>query len=358
MITVMVPTLNRPEFCQRLLRYYAQVRFPYILAIGDSSDAERAGCLQAAIRAVEGTIRVRYFDCTGRNDAQTIKFLTEQVETPYAAFVADDDFLIPEGLTAAAQFLDDHADYTAAHGRGIVAVLEASGPYGRFAATGAYRQPELEQATAAGRLGALMSQYSVPLFSVHRTEVWRRMYRQTHALEDKTFTELAAVGLSAAAGKIKGIEGLYLVRQAHDRRYFLPDAFDWVARPQWAGTYAAVQDDLAAAVMEIDGIPRDEAEAAVKKAFWQYLSRILSQRYSQRYKTPEAQWKKKLKSTIKTVPGAAKGVLPRWHSLAARIRTGEDLTLRGLLKTSSVYHRAFKPVYDAVRNVPAKEGVL
>lgn len=348
MLTVMVPTINRPDFLIRLLRYYEACRFPYTLAIGDSSDEERARPTRVVLAELEGKLKINYFSCPELNDAQTIRFLIERLETPYAVFVADDDFLVPEGLAAAARFLDDHPDYAAAHGQGIIAVLQDSGSYGRFSATGLYRQPVLEQAAACDRLQALMRNYSVPLFSVHRTATWRRMYRRTADLEDKTFTELLAVALSAVSGKIKQVEGLSLVRQAHDRRYFLPDSFDWVTGPRWAASYAAFQQDLVEALVEQDHVPPARAAEVVKEAFWGYLSTAMTRHYSRNYRTAQAGWKRKLKSAVKTVPGVSREVLPRWHSLRAQMRHREDLTLRGLLKPSSCYYRDFQVIYQLV----------
>src|SRR3989338_2275680 len=42
MLTLCIPTIDRPEFLKRLLGYYAQVGLPYQLVVGDSSRSASA----------------------------------------------------------------------------------------------------------------------------------------------------------------------------------------------------------------------------------------------------------------------------------------------------------------------------
>ena len=49
MITILVPTLNRPEYINRLLKYYSRCSFEGKIIIGDSSNEENSELNQKMI---------------------------------------------------------------------------------------------------------------------------------------------------------------------------------------------------------------------------------------------------------------------------------------------------------------------
>jgi len=200
-VTVVVPTLNRPDFVGRLLRYYAAVGFTGHVQLGDSSTPEKAQRIQAIVKEVSDKVTVRYLSCPELNDSQTIRALLERTETPYVAFVADDDFIIPYGMQRCAEFLDGHPDYSVAHGKACLFELKQSGAHGEMAGTGEYRLPGIVADTGSERLLRHIERYGTTLFSLHRTEQFRRGYRNIDRLPDKAFTELLPVCHSAIQGK-------------------------------------------------------------------------------------------------------------------------------------------------------------
>ena len=66
----------------------------------------------------------------GFNSVECVGKLVHMVSTPYAAFVADDDFLVPSALEQCADFLDVNQDYSAAHGLGILVTVEGNAAHG------------------------------------------------------------------------------------------------------------------------------------------------------------------------------------------------------------------------------------
>ena len=93
MMTRCVPTKNRSEFLGRLLRYYASMRFPHGIVIGDSSDPEQARDNQEHVARLKGILPIEYRHYPGCSSCECLERLTEFVTTPYCAYVADDDFL-------------------------------------------------------------------------------------------------------------------------------------------------------------------------------------------------------------------------------------------------------------------------
>lgn len=294
LLTVLIPTLNRPDFIERLLAYYASCQFKERISIGDSSQQDKALANQQIIDRYKNQLLIDYVYCPQLNDSQTIQFLSNQVKTPYIVFCADDDFLVPSGLAASVNFLEKNSAYVSAHGDGLVFVLDGSGVYGRIKATSRYFLSASENETAVQRLDQLMHRYWVPLFAVHRTAVWQRMYRDISMIKDKSFTELLPCCLSIILGKHKHLPALYLLRQAHQARYFLPDTYDWIVSAQWSEVHACFNQLLTDALMEIDHLSAERASQETKKSLWRYILGALKFKFESKYQSRGSVLYKKL----------------------------------------------------------------
>lgn len=347
MITLLVPTMNRSDFLIRMLRYYEKVGFEGCICIGDSSNSEHVERTKRIIETLRGKLNIIYREYPDLNDAVCLKRLLDLVSTPYAAFVADDDFLVPSALNQCAKFLGEHLDYTAAHGTGIAITLDSGGLYGQIIRCGHYRQPAIEAKSASQRLDDHLSNYSVALFSVHRIESWRAMYRDVHLLKDKSFgSELLPCCKSVILGKSKELDCLYVVRQSHVQRYLLPSMYNWIISPEWYSSYLVFRDSLTEALTLQDNISIEKAQKVVKHAFWSYLAMYLSQQ-SGSWRSSRSRWRQ--------VAGTIPGVRRIWQLLhSLRPKQHSDLSLSALLRQSSPYHADFMPVYKALTTLPTE----
>src|SRR5687767_4922539 len=95
MVSLLVPTLNRPEFVIRLLRYYADAAYSGAIYIGDSSTDAYATPTQEFVAALDGRLRVEYRRCPGCDAAEAMLRIVSEVTSRYVAFLGDDDFLVP-----------------------------------------------------------------------------------------------------------------------------------------------------------------------------------------------------------------------------------------------------------------------
>jgi glycosyltransferase domain-containing protein len=338
MITLLVPTLNRSQFVIRLLGFYRDVGFKGTILIGDSSGEEHLARTKAALKAVGSSVDWRLMECPGMNNALTTQRLLRSTTTPYAVLLPDDDFIMPGALEDCVQFLDHHPEYVAAHGVGVVIRLSVDGPYGDILCSSYYPQPEVEERTAAERLTAHMKDYTVGLFSVHRTATWSRIYRYAGDVDDAAIgLELLPCCLSVTEGKIKQLDRLYLVRQDHAERYLLPDVFDWIAAADWHSSYAFFRKAVGHELVCHDGLCVEEAEKIVKRAFWSYLARYIVRNSPQ----PYPRWRE----LMARIPGAraAARALRRLVSQRRHRFMVESLTRPG-----SKYHSDFMAVYQSV----------
>ena len=94
LLTLVMLTHNRPRFMARAIRYY--MGMPYQLLVMDSSPESSAD-----LAAQYGNEQVSYQHCPEYAYGaimQKIRRGVALVQTPYLAFVTDDDFLTLEGL--------------------------------------------------------------------------------------------------------------------------------------------------------------------------------------------------------------------------------------------------------------------
>lgn len=331
-VTLMVPTMNRSAFVIRMLNHYAALGFRGRIAIGDSSSAEHLERTRRAIASIGGRLDVVHSEMPGFGIATCLQRLAEQLTTPYATIVPDDDFVVPAAVERCIQFLEQHPDYAAAHGAGLTVTLDTNGLTGNVVFCAPYPQPVCEDVSPSQRLRDHLGQYTVSLFSVHRQATWRAMWRDVHLMDDVSFAaELLPCCLSVVHGKIKQLEGLYLVRQSHNLRVELPTMFDWMATPLWFPSYERTLASLAEALSGREGIQVDAARKVVKDGFRDYVGFGLGLR---------RRWGRHA-----WMLAAARRALRLLRAVRPK---REEWSLSALLNASSPHHADFMPIYRSL----------
>ncbi len=344
MLTLFVPTRNRPEFVRRLLSFYAscKVRFPILM--GDSSDE---GELQQTLQMVggfRGKLQVTHLtfptDC-GTYEASTR--LLQSVSTPYVVFCPDDDFLIPATLEKAVRFLEDHPDYNAVSGAiGLMRLSSPSDVHGKVDWVEPYPQISIEHEDAGQRLEVYL-RIQTSVFSVYRTQVMLANYRKVLALGlDHMFTELLTGCLAVIDGKSKRLSCLYMVRQAHpNQSSFHHDLFDWIADSRWPRLYACFSNCLAQELSRKERVSQEETLEIVKRVFWFYLANVLTDAWRDHY----ARVPSRLRQTARSLSL----LRSLWYGVRPAIPGMEqELSLPALLRPRSRYHSEFMPVYQVM----------
>lgn len=368
-ITLFTPTLNRPEYMVRLLKYYRDIGFKGRISIGDSSDESLARETEDVVSSMQGELDVVHQRYPGINGVECVEQLLESIHTKYAAFASDDDFFVPAALDDCMAFLDANPGYSAAHGLATLMSVESNAAYGSVTGTGFYQQPEVENESASARLKNLLANYSVTLFSVHRTETWQSMYQQASMVSEwrRFGGELLQCSRSVIAGKVKQLDRLSLVRQVHDYRNVthidsngsledtkshnsqrinmtasaMSDEFEWLTGEEWLPSYNLFRDKVSKDLAERETMDGYEAQEKVKQAFWPYLLTALNKSSRKTHTENVSQ----VKSVGSLIPGARKS----WRVIKSLMPKGaEQMSLEGLLRSTSRYHQDFMPVYRMV----------
>lgn len=361
MITLVIPTFRRPAFIVRTMAYYAASGFRGELLIGDSSEGEAAEQARAAAARHREHLRIRLVDCRNKDDRLTLHLLSTLVETPYVAYIGDDDVLVPLGLEHCRRFLDANPDYVAATGEAWTFEVLPGPVHGRLRVFAGYPQPELAQASARARFEALVRDYRVTLFALHRASTWREMWRHSAQIPDRTFSaELLPACLSPTLGKFARLDCFFLLRQGNNAaQYKLPRLDEWMATAAWRESHAAFCDHVAAAIVRLDGgelaAVRESVDAALARG---YLPRFSATGGGVAPEVPGSP----LRRALRAVPGARAAVRAavRWYW---QLRYGERrLSIDGLrfrwreLRDRVAGDGAFAAEVERVRRALAPSG--
>lgn len=337
-ITILMTTLNRPEFVVRALNYLADTEFGGRVLIGDASQADLTGPTQGAISALRDRIRIDYHHLPGLSGPKTIAKLLALVGTRYTAWIADDDFLVPATLAQCAQVLESRPEVSIVHGQGVLVKLKTKGAYGPVQYTASYVLRDLNAPSPSKRLLEFLENYYVTVFSLRRTRQMIEAYQDQTNLSDWALTELLPGCMAALQGNNAQVKSLYLVRQVHDARYLLSDSYDWLTRPQWQPSYQVFEDRLTKTLTELEGMTAGDARQVVKQAFWTYLSRSLSRNWKDKYQAPTPS---RLRRWARQVPVMQKA----WRA----VRDGLDpFSHSALTRSSSPYYGEYLPIYRAM----------
>jgi len=368
-VSLFTPTKNRPEFVSRILKYYLDVGFQGQIIIGDSSDLDNLNKTKSYIQKMGPGLDVTHHEMPGLNGVQCVEKLIELIPTPYAAFVADDDYMVPSALYQCAAFLEGNPEYSAAHGLGLLFSVLDDAPHGQIKDAGYFRQPILEGETASARLTGLFHNYAVTLFSVKRLSTWQSLYKDSASIADwrRFGGELLQCGRTAMAGNIKQLDCLQLVRQVHQPAQALTDkknnqsdysainmsststedSFSWLANPDWSKSYEEFHRLISDEMASRDNIDVDQAQALVKRVFWRYLADVINQNWNAKFRSEDTHLKPRIKRAARSFPGI-QWVYQQMKSTTGNSKVSRNFSIEVMIKPSSTYHQDFMPIHRSI----------
>ncbi len=347
-VGIIIPTMNRSGFIIRQLRYYATVKCPHTIYIGDSSNQEHSDKIKNAVNGFNNQIKIVYKNIPSLNDREAICYLLSLVKESYACFSGDDDYQIPGSLTKCAQFLENNPDYATASGYAVSFRLEKHGVHGELDRLADYPRPHMEANTAHERIIEYFEKSYVPLFSVNRTRQMLKNFEKMGEVKDKSFgSEIIPCALSIIAGKSMTLDCLGFVRQIHNNHYELPNIFDWITSQEWHSSYDFFEKILSENISKKDNISIENAVKITKQAFWAYLNKYLTKDYQDKYARKKLKTKSflnKLRLILTKIFPFLKTLYRTWIKKPAEGRM--DLHYK-VLQKSSPYYNDFQPVMDS-----------
>ena len=336
----------------RALFYYDQRRLNYKLVIADSSQPDFCGKNQLLVDSLKRNLKIEYKKYESNIEiARKLQDVLGCVETRYTVLGGDDDFFIPRALGRAVEFLETHSDYSVAHGDAAGFTLKSDRVYGQIAGVSRYNQTTVDHESAAKRVYDHLAGYSATWYSVQRTDQLRKNFRKAAEFGDIAyFAELLTSCLSLVQGKVKKLDGLYMIRQCHpENKYGGPDLFDWVTSPRWGSQYERFRDCLVAELTQRDGIDIHQTQAMIKRTFWFYLATGFHNQWKDCYPTHGSL----PPSDVSLYLHGLRKIGRMLRSLIVR-KSEPEISLPALLNVSSPYYADFQPIYRAITTVPTE----
>lgn len=172
-VTIVIPTLGRPEFVERQIAYWSNSQAKIIILDGSKEKITRDSF----------PLNITYVHQTN-GFLQRLRTATGMVNTEFVALLADDEFFLKSGIEDAVQFLDTNVQTIGCVGRCLYFFVDQ----GRFLVSHAYRdwKPFPSQRDDLGmRLDADLppNKTHMAMYGIYRCEAWRKMFSRAYAVQ-------------------------------------------------------------------------------------------------------------------------------------------------------------------------------
>lgn len=363
-ITLIVPTKNRPKYLKRLLNYYENTHFQGCICFADSSDPPYFQKNKETIERFSTTINIIQDPCPNLLPGPAAQHALDCLETPYAAWLGDDDFLVTAGLEKAILFLESDAQYSAAWGKAIKIRTKESGVYGEILNCKRIPQIIVQEETGAQRyLNYIHSNLTDKdvLFAVHRATLFKKMFQSISMIEDRLLGKYRLPNaLSVINSNLKTLDGLYLIRHTHDQQVKFrerKDPFHWIINPVFSRSLPTFLNIVSQALRAQDGIALEEAKAVMMQGIFFDLTHQLLRVYPRHYPQGPDLLTTYLEHANQELSQdhfkSLKTFMQRVSSKAKRNRFWalyhpKEISLKHLLDPRFPYHEDFMPIYHAI----------
>ncbi len=345
-IGIIVPTMDRPDFVTRQLNYYANLKSPHAIYIADSSNEENAQIIKKEVNRLGNKLDINYQPSPVGDSIKSILQLLESVKEKYVSFIGDDDYQVPDTLSACAEFLEDNPDYETAIGKSVTIRVEGNAVYGKLEQVHDYPRYSIESDTASQRLFEYLGPKLTSITSaVLPAQHMLKYFRDAYPIKDVSIKgEELPCCFMIVAGKSKVLDRIGLVRQIHKNHFHLDDMFDRLTNPDWNASYHKFRHLLVSAISVQDKISTEEAERSFKKAFWKHLNILLPRFYKEYNPTetrPRISFRTKLAASFPTLKQVYK------TSLRPLFTDKRQLHYE-VTQPSSKYYKDFQPIVKSL----------
>jgi glycosyltransferase domain-containing protein len=281
--------MNRREYLQRVIKYYENVGLKSKIIIGDSSIQEHAEANVKLIESSKLNIKYKYYPSEKfPSDSHAIVKMIESVDTSYVVFQGDDDFLVPSSLEKCAEFLDDNLEYVAAYGLRVNVTYKND--IGEIETGYLVKPVEFLSESPVDRWALYMQTGLSTQYYVHRTEVWRRMYKRVSEMFCRYIgPELLPCSLTAISGKTKMLDTLHYVMQKGNFKvvdFSKTSLFSMINTPEWSPSQKIYHEEIVSALIE-SGVSERAAEWQFMKHFYHHVANVMLNQYIRKYLSNE-----------------------------------------------------------------------
>lgn len=296
--TIVIPTFNRPDYLQRLLRYYNRSGSDHYfkIIVADSSYPENKPKNAEIINSCP-ELGILYLDDFPVTIHPNIKIsgALDHVETPYSVVCPDDDFVIIDAVNRSIDFFEKNDEFTCVHGRYIRFYLtddkKNKKEKARFHWHSVYPPRSIIDDDQKKRVITHLSDPMNMLHAVYRTEFLRMIHQENRQyIRDSFFGEEFLSALPFFYGKMQVLDGIFALKDAQstpkttakeDKRHFYFPS-DYRREGTYEKRYSAFIDTLSKHLAKCakEDISRSK----------QFLDAIFLEHIEKNYSTPTAKF--------------------------------------------------------------------
>jgi glycosyltransferase domain-containing protein len=258
MLTVLLPTKDRPKQCASQLRFLRDIGLPYPIVVADSSEPDVARQVRIA---AEGAANYSHFPASLRMADKLLHAISE-VSTPFTVICPDDDITLATSIDRALAFLNANKDYVAAHGYALDLALLDDTHVDIHSVCGF--TPSIEEDDPLRRHYHLMRRYQPFYWAVFRTDALRMSISWAVRLNTIMFRELTVMNTAILQGKVARLPMIYQFKSASTSLTPVREShplYGFLSSPQSLLTaYKAYRDNLTGFIKEAS-IPTGHIES-------------------------------------------------------------------------------------------------
>lgn len=283
---VIIPTCNRPEYLKRILEYYEGFSQKFKIIVGDSSSDKNKSTNEKNIELL-CNLDITYLSYPADIDPLS-KFLCmlNHAGEKYCVFCADDDFIIPNAIRQAINFLEKNLDYSTAHGHYIrfhmytSTYRDKTHRYFSWQPFDAYIAPSWIDNDPIVRITQHLAKYVPTFYATHRTDELLLNLKKTveymnkYRNEYSPFYEILPSFLSIIQGKTKRLDMFYGARESikNSRGQTFPQWHAIVLQQDFWEKYVDFRSCLIENLkVTIDGKAYSQVEKTINRAFSFFL---------------------------------------------------------------------------------------
>ncbi len=289
-ITLITISRNRHPYLERIIDYYANSAIQVLIA--DDSKEKYSKVLPP---------NTAYYQYSGVPYLFRFDDIIQKVKTPYVVFCADDDFIVPEGISKCVSFLDTNPDYNSAHGQYVFFYHSKNKLFytpGYLVTVGC----DINEDTAMGRTERYKKLPIQLCYCVHRTENLKLTFNTLKNSVNNLGLFETIIGMKTLIeGKHKVLPVFYSARQSLYSSAGSGASIDVCAsKDEYKNEYNSYLVEMASLLSKKDNIPFDEAFAFFKQLMVEFVD--------YRYISKPSSKKMMMKFIKKTIPfGLRKG---------------------------------------------------
>jgi len=273
-LTLVVPTYNRQQHALKQMRFWSGS--PVTLHILDGTNKP---IKNEKLKDIEDNVQYHHLPCIFEERVgKAIKF----IDTPYVAFLSDDEYFIPSALEHCIEYLKNNKDFAACIGICMGFHSAKKGLYGRpmydsWKGTGCFEE------TSGERIIAKMKQNDSPVYySVQRADIWKQSiallpkHRFSSPWVQEFQFEIAICyqGKSIVLNELMWLRNTETGHVTYNKWNRKLDFETWMKEPQYTDEVNIMYENTTNDLASIYGVDKQIVLKEVKASVDAYMDRI------------------------------------------------------------------------------------